>query len=81
VHGLSLRAFGGPEQLRLNLQSRRERHPDQFREDVQALFELLRRGQLHPAIAETVDLAGVPDVHRRIDNAEIAGKVVILCSD
>lgn len=64
-----------------NIQSRREKHPDQFRQDVQALFELLRRGRLHPAIAETVDLAGVPDVHRRIDNAEIAGKVVILCSD
>jgi NADPH:quinone reductase-like Zn-dependent oxidoreductase len=62
-----------------NIQTRREKHPQEFRLDVQALFELLQRGKLHPAIAGTASLEEVAEVHRRIDNAEIAGKVVLMC--
>lgn len=62
-----------------NIQTRREQHPEEFKQDVQALFALLLEGKLTPAIEATVKLDQVPDVHRRIDNAEIAGKVVVLC--
>ncbi|MFK7976525.1 MAG: medium chain dehydrogenase/reductase family protein [Halioglobus sp.] len=62
-----------------NIQTRREQHPQEFKDDVQALFALLAEGKLQPAIEATVTLDQVPDVHRRIDNAEIAGKVVVLC--
>jgi NADPH:quinone reductase-like Zn-dependent oxidoreductase len=62
-----------------NIQTRREKLPDEFREDVQALFSLLDEGKLNPAIAGTASLAEAADVHRRIDRAEIAGKVVLLC--
>jgi len=62
-----------------NIQSRRERLPGEFKEDVQTLFEMLRQGKLHPAIAGTARLEDVVDVHRRIDAAQIAGKVVLLC--
>ena len=62
-----------------NIQTRREKHPQEFRVDVERLFELLKSGQLHPAIAGTAPLAEAADVHRRIDNAEIAGKVVLIC--
>ena len=64
-----------------NIQTRREKHPEQFKEDVQALFQLLSDGKLHPAIAESVPLAQVVDVHRRIERAEIAGKVVLRCGE
>tara|TARA_R110002110_G_scaffold91264_2_gene237459 strand:- start:80563 stop:81588 length:1026 start_codon:yes stop_codon:yes gene_type:complete len=64
-----------------NIQTRREKHPQEFREDVEALFSLLHEGQLHPAIADTVPLTEAAAVHRRIDNAEIAGKVVLLCNE
>ena len=47
---------------------------------MQALFALLQQGVLQPAIAATVSLQEVAAVHRRIDNAEIAGKVVVLCN-
>ena len=63
-----------------NIQTRREKHPDEFRRDVQALFGLLQQGKLHPAIAGTAPLADVAEVHRRIDRAEIAGKVVLACN-
>ena len=62
-----------------NIQTRREKLPGEFRDDVVALFELLAKDKLHPAIADTAPLADAADVHRRIDRAEIAGKVVLLC--
>jgi len=64
-----------------NIQSRREKKPGEFQADVQALFALLADGKLHPAIAGTASLEDAADVHRRIDNAEIAGKVVLLCNE
>ncbi|MDH3995265.1 MAG: zinc-binding dehydrogenase, partial [Gammaproteobacteria bacterium] len=63
-----------------NIQTRREKLPREFRDDVQALFALLQEGVLQPAIAATVSLQDIPSVHRQIDNAEIAGKVVVLCN-
>ncbi|MEP1469890.1 MAG: medium chain dehydrogenase/reductase family protein [Halieaceae bacterium] len=64
-----------------NIQTRREKHPQEFKEDVQALFQLLAEGKLQPAIAESVPLADVVEVHRRIERAEIAGKVVLRCGE
>lgn len=63
-----------------NIQSRREKFPDEFREDLQTLFGLLAEGRLHPAIADITGLENVAAVHERIDNAQIAGKVVIRCN-
>ena len=63
-----------------NIQTRREKLPGEFREDVQALFALLKAGKLKPAIAATATLEDVAEVHRQIDQAEIAGKVVLLCN-
>lgn len=63
-----------------NIQSRRENHPEEFKHDVSTLFTMLKEGKLSPAIEETVPLEQVRDVHRRIDAAEIAGKVVLQCA-
>ena len=64
-----------------NIQTRREKYPDEFKDDVQALFQLLAEGKLQPAIAECVPLDEVVEVHQRIERAEIAGKVVLRCSE
>jgi len=61
-----------------NIQSRRETHPEEFKEDVQSLFALLKDRVLTPAIAHRVTLDQVPDVHRLLDRGDIAGKVAIL---
>ncbi len=63
-----------------NIQSRRKKLPDEFKADVMALFDLLQAGKLKPAIADVVPLDEVVAVHRRIDSAEIAGKVVLDCA-
>jgi len=62
-----------------NIQNRREELPQEFNADVQALFALLAEGKLQPAIAETAELKDVVAVHRRIDSADVAGKIVLLC--
>ncbi len=62
-----------------NIQSRRESRPAEFREDLSELMQMLSAGKLAPAVAERVPLAQAQRVHRRIDAAEIAGKVVLIC--
>jgi NADPH:quinone reductase-like Zn-dependent oxidoreductase len=62
-----------------NIQKRREKLPEEFREDVQALMQWLVQGKLKPAVAARVPLAQAAEVHRQIDKAEIAGKVVLMC--
>ena len=63
-----------------NIHSRRKKLPDEFKQDVSALFDMLKAGSLKPAIAEVAPLADVQRVHELIDRAEIAGKVVLRCS-
>jgi NADPH:quinone reductase-like Zn-dependent oxidoreductase len=70
----------GRSSMFYNIHTRRKKHPDEFRADVMALFELLKAGKLKPAIAEVAPLTEVVAVHRRIDSADIAGKVVLDCS-
>jgi NADPH:quinone reductase-like Zn-dependent oxidoreductase len=70
----------GRSSLFYNIHTRRQKHPEEFKADVAALFELLKSGKLKPAIADVVPLEQVVEVHRRIDSAEIAGKVVLDCA-
>lgn len=60
-----------------NIQTRREQRPEEFREDVEALFGMLAAGELQPVIAERARLEDIVDIHRRLDCGDIAGKVVI----
>ncbi len=62
-----------------NIQRRREKFPDQFKQDVQTLFGLLQEGKLRPAIAARESLEQAAEVHKKIDNADIAGKIVLIC--
>ena len=63
-----------------NIQRRREQHPDEFQADVQTLMQWLQQGRLKPAVEARMPLAQAADVHRRIDAAQIAGKVVLICN-
>lgn len=62
-----------------NIHHRREKHPMDFKVDVQTLLHWLSEGKLKPAVAGKVPLAQAADIHRRIDRADIAGKVVLMC--
>lgn len=62
-----------------NIQSRREKNPEEFREDVMTLLQWLKDGRLHPALAEVRPLAEAAEVHRLIDAGTVPGKIVLDC--
>lgn len=64
-----------------NIHHRRRSYPEQFKADVRQLMDYLKRGELKPAVAARVPLEKAAEVHRQIDAAEIAGKVVLVCND
>lgn len=63
-----------------NIHHRRQKLPDDFRQDVQALMQLLAAGKLKPAVAGRYPLTEAAKVHCLIDKAEIAGKAVLICN-
>lgn len=54
------------------------RHPDWFRADLTELFNLLAAGKLHPVIAERLSLQEAEQAHRRIEQADVYGKLVLI---
>jgi NADPH:quinone reductase-like Zn-dependent oxidoreductase len=54
------------------------RNPDEFREDFQALLELLRAGKIHPVIAERLPLADARRAHELLETSADKGKLVLV---
>ena len=55
----------------------RRKHPDWFRADLAALFEMLAAGRIAPVVAEVLPLAEVRRAHERVEAGEVAGKLVL----
>ena len=55
----------------------RKRHPDWFQVDLQALFDLLRAGRIHPQIAGQFSLEEAPEAHRLLDQGGLVGRLVL----
>lgn len=64
-----------------NIQSRREKYPAEFTEDVIYLMASLRAGNLHPVVAERAPLRMAADIHRKIERAELQGRAVLMCQE
>ena len=62
-----------------NIDNRRKKLPDQFREDVAALFAWLAEGRLQPVIDSVLPLSAAHEAHRRIEAAEVLGRIVLAC--
>lgn len=69
----------GKDSMFYNIQKRREKQPEEFKEDVTELFELLKQKKLSPAVAERMPLEQAAQAHQRIDKADVAGKIVLIC--
>ncbi len=54
------------------------RYPDWFQEDFTALIEMLRRGDIHPVVAERLPLAEARHAHELLDSAASTGKLVLV---
>src|SRR5215212_9189664 len=51
-----------------------------YREDLSALFELLRQGKFKPIIAERIPLDEVARAHELLGRGAVTGKIVLLCN-
>jgi len=56
----------------------RNRRPKWFREDFLVLLELLRRGEVHPAVAERLPLTEVRRAHELLESSAATGKLVLV---
>ena len=70
--------FGGRRALFYSITARRLTHPEEFKADMAALFELLRDGAIHPVVIDRLPLAAAREVHARIDAGGLGGKIVLL---
>jgi NADPH2:quinone reductase len=62
-----------------SIQMLKRRHPDWFREDLEALFDLLAEGKIKPLIADRLPLREVAVAHERLSSAAVVGKIVLHC--
>jgi NADPH2:quinone reductase len=53
-------------------------HQDWFREDFQVLLEHLRRGEIHPVVAERLPLSDARRAHELLDSSAAKGKLVLV---
>lgn len=53
--------------------------PDWYREDLSALLALLAAGRIRPLIAERIPLAEAARAHQLLDDAAVAGKLILVC--
>ena len=70
--------FRGRRAIWYSITDRRSSHPQEFRADMIALFELLRNGDIHPVVIDREPLTAAKNVHARIDAGGLGGKIVLL---
>ena len=58
--------------------ARRKTHGEEFKADMAALFDMLRDGAIHPAVADRLPLSAAREAHARIDAGGLGGKIVLL---
>jgi NADPH2:quinone reductase len=64
-----------------NIKTLRDAHPEQFREDLSKLFELLGQRQIQPVIAERFALREAARANELLENSQVQGKLVLLCQE
>jgi NADPH:quinone reductase-like Zn-dependent oxidoreductase len=55
--------------------------PALFRQDLAALFELLRERKIEPLIAERLPLAAARQAHERLGQGGVPGKIVLVAPE
>ena len=59
----------------------RKRHPQWFRDDLSALYDLLARGRIKPVIGKYLPLAQAAQAHRLVEDAAVPGKIVLIVGE
>jgi NADPH:quinone reductase-like Zn-dependent oxidoreductase len=64
-----------------SIQDYREANPQYFKDDLDALFEMLAEGNVEPTIYRTLPLEQAAEAHRMIEGGEVRGKIVLRVSE
>jgi NADPH2:quinone reductase len=64
--------------LSYRIQKLRIHHQDWFQADFLALLEMLRRGEIHPVVAERLPLSDVRRAHELLGSTAAKGKIVLV---
>ena len=64
-----------------NVKNLRTEHPDWFRADLIALFDLLLQRKIQPLIAARLPLSEAAQANEMIEHAKVSGKIVLLCQE
>ena len=64
--------------LSYRIQKLRIHHQDWFQADFLALLEMLRRGEIHPVVAERLPLSEVRRAHELLGSTAAKGKIVLV---
>ena len=59
----------------------RKQHPEWFREDLAALFDLLVQGKIKPAIERRMRLDEAVEAHKLIEKAAVKGRIVLMVGE
>ena len=61
--------------------SLRKKHPDWFKEDLTALFGLLKEGKIKPVIAKKMPLTDAVEAHKLLDKSNVEGKIILIVNE
>ena len=64
--------------LAYRVQKLRIDHQDWFEEDFARLLDHLRRGEIHPVVAERLPLTEIRHAHELLDQTAATGKLVLV---
>lgn len=59
----------------------RKKHPEWFKEDLGALFGLLKEGKIKPSIERRMKLEDAAQAHELIEQAAIKGRIVLMLNE
>lgn len=78
--GVALRGALSPRKkvLSYRIQKLRIHHQDWFQADFLVLLEMLRRGEIHPAVAERLPLSEARRAHELLESTAATGKIVLV---
>ncbi len=59
----------------------RTKHPHWFQEDLVALLQMLKNGEIQPRIHQRIELKEVPQAHARLSRGRLDGKIMIVAAE
>jgi NADPH:quinone reductase-like Zn-dependent oxidoreductase len=78
VFPYSIQKFRDAAQQRPGAVGGEPRYPEWFQEDFRVLLDLLRRGEIHPVVAERLPLSEARRAHELLESSAEKGKLVLV---